>query len=106
MREVSKKYIYISLKKKVDYTYKMRVRFEHIGLFAGLDVPDSGGVVGRGANQTFAGLIVLQGPNSFLMSLNGALNSVFGRIPQFDRVVVRACSEFFVRLRIGANCIN
>ena len=84
----------------------MGVSLEDIGAFAGLDVPDSGGVVGRGTDQAFAGLVVLQCPNSFLMSLNSALYSIFGCIPQFDSMVMRACCEFYLGLRIGANCIN
>lgn len=40
------------------------------------------------------------------MALNCALDSIFGRIPQLDRVVVRASREFLFALRIGANCIN
>ena len=84
----------------------MRVRFKNIGTFSRFDVPDAGRVVGRGTDQALAGLVVLQGPHSFLMALNCALDSIFGRVPQLDRVVVRAGSEFLLALRIGANCIN
>ena len=75
-------------------------------LFSVLGIPDSDGGVRRATDQSLAGIVVHQGPDSLLVALEGLEGLELGGIPHFDGLVVGCSGELFLSFWVNRNRIH
>lgn len=79
---------------------------QSICAFAALSVPNFDERIRRRSDHPLASIVVLKGPNSFLMAFESGFALKSMRIPNLQSGVMGSCREFFLSCWVDGKGVN